>query len=198
MKNNNTIINDNMICLHKLLCKNECFDLMGRRKDNIKKYQELAPEKLHTHIRKNISIPKYMDMFLFENNISLSKLVQNAINIRIQESQVQTIKKDVEQNIKEKNIRKKIDEKQKEDPRFKQELQRARLILTQYFNALDLNDLIELDQKKQLILTDFPEMYVDVIRFETWYKKNIDTYHHIKAQYENPVERLIVIKNKYL
>jgi len=171
---------------------------MGKRKDSLKEYQELAPERLHTHIRKNISIPKYMDMFLFENNISLSKLVQNAINSRMQETQVQTIKKDVEQNIKEKNIRKRIDEKQKEDPRFKQELQRARLILTQYFNALDLNDVIELDQKKQLILTDFPEMYVDVIRFETWFKKNIDTYHQIKTQYKNPVERLIVIKNKYL
>ena len=170
---------------------------MGRRKDNLKKYQELTPEKLHTHIRKNISIPKYMDMFLFENNISLSKLVQNAINIRIQESQVQTIKKDVEQNIKEKNIRKKINEKHKEDPKFKQELQRARLILTQYFNALDVNDLIDLNHKKQLILTDFPEMYVDVVRFETWYQKNIDSYQHIKTQYDNPIERLIVIKNKY-
>ena len=138
---------------------------MGKRKDSLKEYQELAPEKLHTHIRKNISIPKYMDMFLFENNISLSKLVQNAINSRIQESQVQTIKKDVEQNIKEESIRKKINEKQKEDPKFKQELQRARLILTQYFNALDYDDLIDLDQKKQLILTDFPEMYVDIVRF---------------------------------
>lgn len=115
----------------------------------------------------------------------------------MQESQVQTIKKDVEQTIKERNIRKKIDEKQKENPNFKQELQRARLILTQYFKSLDLNDTIEMDQKKQLILTDFPEMYVDIVRFETWYKKNNDIYQLIKTQYENPVERLIVIKNKY-
>lgn len=170
---------------------------MGKRKDSLKEYQELAPEKLHTHVRKNISIPKYMDMFLFENKISLSKLVQNAINTRMQESQVQTIKKDVEQTIKEKNIRKKIDEKQKENPKFKQELQRAHLILTQYFKSLDINDTRGMDQKKQLILTDFPEMYVDVVRFETWHKKNNDIYQLIKTQYENPVERLIVIKNKY-
>jgi len=72
---------------------------MGTRKNNIEKYQDLTPEKLHTHIRKNISIPKYMDMFLYENKISLSKFVQNAINIRIQETQFQSLKKQVEQNV---------------------------------------------------------------------------------------------------
>ena len=110
---------------------------MGKRKDSIKAYHNLSPEELHTHVRKNISIPKYMDMFLFENKISLSKLVQNAIINRIDETQANTIKKDVEQSIKERTIQKKIQEKQQQDPQFKQELQRARLLLTQYFELLD-------------------------------------------------------------
>ena len=139
-----------------------------------------------------------MDLFLYENNISLSKLVQNAIITRMQESQAQAIKRNIEQTIKEKNIRRRIEEKQRENPQFKQELQRARLLLTQYFSALDLNNSTEMDQKKQLILTDFPELYVDIVRFETWYKKNIDHYQIMKTQYKNPVERLIMIKNKYL
>ena len=171
---------------------------MGKRKDSIKAYHDLSPEELHTHIRKNISIPKYMDMFLFENKISLSKLVQNAIITRMDETQANTIKKDVEQSIKERTIHKKIQEKQQQDPQFKQELQRARLLLTQYFELLDQHNPKDLDQKKQLILTDFPEMYVDIIRFETWYKNNIETYQTLKDTYENPVERLIMIKKNHL
>ena len=171
---------------------------MGKRKDSIKAYHNLSPEELHTHVRKNISIPKYMDMFLFENKISLSKLVQNAIINRIDETQANTIKKDVEQSIKERTIQKKIQEKQQQDPQFKQELQRARLLLTQYFELLDQHNYEDLNQKKQLILTDFPEMYVDIIRFETWYKNNVETYQTLKDSYENPVERLIIIKKNHL
>lgn len=171
---------------------------MGRRKSNIEEYQELSPEELHTHIRKNISIPKYMDMFLIENKISLSKLVQSAITERIQELQSQTIKNNVSKEMKNQFMRKKIQEKKKEKPHFQQELQRARLMLASYFNAIDKHDLNEIDQKKQVILTDFPEMYVDVIRFESWYKNNRELYDSMKNRFENPVERLIEIKKKYL
>jgi hypothetical protein len=170
---------------------------MGRHKNNVDKYYDLTPEKLHTHVRKNISIPKYMDLFLYENKISLSKLVQNAINNRIQETQFQLIKKEVEHNSKERSIRGQINKREKDNPNFKNELKRARLLLTQYFTSFDSSDHIGMDQKKQLILSDFPEMYVDIIRFENWYKENDNLYQSLKIQYENPVERLIAIKKEF-
>jgi hypothetical protein len=171
---------------------------MGQRKNNFDKYKKLNPEKLHTHVRKNISIPKYMDLFLYENKISLSKLVQNAINNRIQETQFQSIKKEVEQNTKERSIKRQINKQEKENPNFRNELKRARLLLTQYFASFDLNDLVGSDKKKQLILLDFPEMYVDIIKFENWYNENHILYKSLKTQYENPIERLIFIKKEFL
>ena len=170
---------------------------MGRRKNNLESYKHLSPEELYTHVRKNISIPKYMDAFLFEHKISLSKLVQNAIITRMDQEQKQIIRKEVKNEIEEKTIRKTIQEKKKENPNFEHELQRAKYLLSDYFNAFDAEQVEIANQKKQLIFSDFPEMYVDVIKFEQWYKKNMDSYHIFKQQFENPVERLINIKKKH-
>ena len=169
---------------------------MGKRKNSIDDYQTLSQEELYTHVRKNVSIPKYMDLFLYENNISLSKMVQSAITTRMGETQVQSIQKEIKESVKQQTMKITINEKQKQNPQFKQELQRARLLLTQYFDAFDEDDFSKTDQKKQLILSDFPEMYVDIIRFEQWYKTNANHYQSFQERIENPVERLIAIKNE--
>ena len=171
---------------------------MGRRKNNKKEYENLPPEELYTHVRKNISIPKYMDAFLYENNISLSKLVQNAIITRMNKEQKQSITKEVKYEMEGKIIRKKISEQKRKDPNFEHELQRAKFILTEYFSAFDQHQTSLKEQKKQLMFSDFPEMYVDVIKFEQWYNSNSQTYEIIKQQYKNPVERLITIKKRHL
>lgn len=170
---------------------------MGRKKDKTGLYNQLSPEELHTHIRKNISIPKYMDAFLYKHNISLSKLVQNAITNRMEHEQENIIKKDVHKELQEKKARKRLQEERKKNPEFENELKRARHILTTYFNAFDTNDTEALHRRKQLMLKEFPEMYVDVLKFETWYEKNQDNYELMKDRYENPVERLIRIKNRF-
>ena len=95
-------------------------------------------------------------------------------------------------------MQKTINDKQKRDPRFKQELKRARLLLTQFFEAFDQNNHQQTSQKKQLIFSDFPEMYVDIIKFEQWHKLNQESYNNYVDQFENPVERLIAIKKDYL
>jgi hypothetical protein len=115
----------------------------------------------------------------------------------MEESQTEQIKKRVKQNLKNQTIQQTIQEKQKKDPQFKQELHRARLLLTQYFNAFDTDDMDTIDMKKQLILSDFPEMYVDIIKFEQWQTKNKDHYPTYQDKYENPVERLIAIKQEW-
>ena len=193
----NFISNLMSLILHNKLCKivTELFN-MGKRKNRLKDYEELPPEEMYTHVRKNVSIPKYMDLFLYEHNISLSKLVQCAITNRIQEIQTERLEKQVKQSVKQQTARKTIQENQKQNPKFKQELLRARLLLTQYFNAFDKSDYEKTDLKKQLILSDFPEMYVDIIRFEQWEKSNPDYYQTFLAKYENPVERLIAIKQE--
>jgi len=170
---------------------------MGRRKNNLKEYENLPPEELYTHVRKNISIPKYMDAFLYEQNISLSKLVQNAIISRMNQEQKQNITKVVKGELEEKIIRKKISEQKKKDPNFEHELQRAKFILTEYFNAFDKHQTELKEQKKQLMFSDFPEMYVDVIKFEQWYTTNMQSYEMLRQQYDNPVERLITIKKRH-
>lgn len=167
---------------------------MGKRKNKARHYQDLSPEELYTHVRKNVSIPKYMDLFLYEHNISLSKLVQSAITTRMEKNQKEQIEKRVKKTINTKTARKTIQEKQKENPQFKQELHRARLLLSQYFNAFDSSDHEHTELKKQLILSDFPEMYVDIIRFEQWEQNNKNHYQSYIEKFENPVERLIAIK----
>jgi hypothetical protein len=170
---------------------------MGRKKDKTNVYNQLSPEELHTHIRKNISIPKYMDAFLYKNDISLSKLVQNAIITRMEQEQETIIKKDVHKEIQEKQARKRLQEERKKNPEFENELKRAKHVLTTYFNALDEQDTDALHRRKQLMLKEFPEMYVDVLKFESWYDQNKEQYDRMKDLYENPVERLIRIKNLY-
>lgn len=170
---------------------------MGRKKDKTTEYNKLSPEELHTHIRKNISIPKYMDAFLFEQNISLSKLVQNAIITRMEKEQKTIIKKDVHKEIQEKKARKRLQEERKKNPEFENELKRARQVLTIYFSAFDSDNTEALKRRKQLMLHEFPEMYVDVLKFENWYEQNHDQYEQMKQRYENPVERLIHIKNQF-
>jgi hypothetical protein len=171
---------------------------MGKRNNIIRDYHDLSSEELYTHVRKNVSIPKYMDLFLYEHDISLSKLVQSAITTRMEETQTEQIEKRVRQSVKKQTVKKTIQEKQKQNPGFKQELQRARLILTQYFNAFDTSDFETTNLHKQIILSDFPEMYVDIIRFEQWVKNNPNHYQMYQSQYENPVERLIAIKQECL
>ena len=170
---------------------------MGRKIDKTSEYNQLSPEELHTHIRKNISIPKYMDAFLCEQNISLSKLVQNAIIKRMEQEQETNVKKDVQKEIQEKKARKRIQEERRKNPEFENELKRAKHVLTTYFNAFDSNEIDAIERKKKLMLKEFPEMYVDVLKFEEWYEKNKETYYRMKAHYENPVERLIRIKNMF-
>ncbi|MDG6217925.1 MAG: hypothetical protein QCI00_00600 [Candidatus Thermoplasmatota archaeon] len=170
---------------------------MGQKKDKTKLYNTLSPEELHTHVRKNISIPKYMDAFLYENNISLSKLVQNAIISRIEHEKEATIKKDLHKEIKEKQTRKRLQEKRKKNPDFENELKRAKHILTIYFNAFDAEDSDAIHRRKQLMLKEFPEMYVDVLKFESWYEDNQEHYAQMKERYDNPVERLIHIKDRF-
>lgn len=170
---------------------------VGKRKDKTREYEALPPEKLHSHIRKNVSIPKYMDAFLYEHNISLSKLVQNAIIERMQQEQETFIKKDVEKQLKEKTIRKHIKEKQKNNPHFQHELLRAKQVLIDYFTAFDTKNILSMDQQKQYMFHDFPEMYVDVIKFEKWEKQHPSHYETLKQQYENPVERLVKIKQQF-
>lgn len=138
-----------------------------------------------------------MDAFLYKHNISLSKLVQNAITNRMEHEQENIIKKDVHKELQEKKARKRLQEERKKNPEFENELKRARHILTTYFNAFDTNDTEALHRRKQLMLKEFPEMYVDVLKFETWYEKNQDNYELMKDRYENPVERLIRIKNRF-
>jgi hypothetical protein len=170
---------------------------MGRKKDKTSIYNQLSPEELHTHVRKNISIPKYMDAFLYTNDISLSKLVQNAIISRMEKEQETVIKKDVHKDIQEKKARKRLQEERKKNPEFENELKRAKHVLTIYFNAFDANDPDALHRRKQLMLREFPEMYVDVLKFESWYEHNQDQYERLRDRYENPVERLIHIKNMF-
>ena len=170
------------------------YGIMGRRKDNRTKYDQLTPEQLHAHVRKNISIPKYMDSFLYEHHISLSKLVQHAIIERMTEAQANTIRKDFEKQQKQKTQKKRLAEEQKKNPNFNYELQRAKQLLNDYFTAFDHHDSSQIEKKKQIMLTDFPELYVDILRFEQWEEENKDQYQQIRTQYENVVERLINIK----
>ncbi len=170
---------------------------MGKKKDKTQIYNQLSPEELHNHIRKNISIPKYMDAFLYNHNISLSKLVQNAIITRMEQEQVTIIKKDAYKEIQEKQAKKRLQQERRNNPDFENELKRAKHVLTFYFNAFDNQDTEALHRRKQLMLKEFPEMYVDVLKFETWFEQNQDLYEQMKQRYDNPVERLIRIKNMF-
>ena len=170
---------------------------MGRKKDKTQAYKQLSPEELHTHIRKNISIPKYMDAFLYKHDISLSKLVQNAIVARMEDEQELIIKKDVHKEIQEKQARKRLQQERRNNPEFENELKRAKHMLTNYFNAFDDQNAEALHRRKQIMLKEFPEMYVDVIKFETWHEHNQNQYEIMKERYDNPVERLIRIKNMF-
>ncbi len=171
---------------------------MGKRNDKTKTYEQLQPEELHAHVRKNISIPKYMDAFLYKQNISLSKLVQSAINQRMEEQQKEFLKKDVKKELHQQSIKKHLSQKQKKDPQFTHELHRAKQVLTNYFNAFDSRDMETVEKQKQEMLKNFPEMYVDILKFEQWETKHRQYYFTIRQQYENVVERLVKIKKQYL
>jgi len=171
---------------------------MGRRKDKTKTYEELQPEELHAHVRKNISIPKYMDAFLYKQNISLSKFVQSAIKQRMGEQQKEFLKKDVKKELQQESIKKHISQKQRKNPQFTHELQRAKQILTTYFNAFDVQDKQTTEKQKQHMLKEFPEMYVDILKFEQWETKHRQYYFTIRQQYDNVIERLVKIKKQYL
>ena len=170
---------------------------LGKRVDKTDMYDHLSPEELHTHVRKNVSIPKYMDLFLFNHNISLSKLAQNAILDRMQEEQTTEIRKDVKKEITHQVFKKKITQEQKKDPRFSQKIQQAKQVFLDYFKAVDTMNESEMTDLKQIILADFPEMYVDIIKFEKWYATHHVLYEKLKKEYPNPVERLLKIKKHW-
>ena len=132
-----------------------------------------------------------------DKNISLSKLVQNAIIERMRGEQETYIKKDVEKQIKEKTIQKHIKDRQKENPQFSDDLLRAKQVLIDYFTAFDSDDRSICDKQKQYMFHDFPEMYVDVVKFEKWQQQNKNIYHTMKKRYENPVERIVKIKQQF-
>lgn len=168
---------------------------MGKRIDRTELYARLSPEELHTHVRKNISIPKYMDAFLYEHNISLSKLVQNAIEERMKEEQKTEVEKAIELEYRRKIAERRIAEEKRKNPRFEQKLLQAKQLLKQYFNALDQNSSTE--EYKQKMLREFPELYIDISRFEQWKKDNEERYQILKENIYNPIERLIQIKREY-
>lgn len=138
-----------------------------------------------------------MDAFLYKHNISLSKLVQNAIEERMHQEQKTAVEKEIETHYKRKIVEKRIDHERRKNPKFERELFRAKQLLKEYFTALDTGDLITTEKYKTQMLQDFPEMYVDVIKFEQWKKQNEYLYREMKEQYENVVERLVRIKQKF-
>ena len=138
-----------------------------------------------------------MDLFLFNHNISLSKLAQNAILDRMQEEQSTEIRKDVKKEITQQVLKKKITKEQRNDPRFSQKIQQAKQIFLDYFKAVDAMNDEDMAELKQIILADFPEMYVDIIKFEKWYTTHHVAYEKLKTQYVNPVERLLEIKKHW-
>ncbi|RLF41783.1 MAG: hypothetical protein DRN12_02290 [Thermoplasmata archaeon] len=168
---------------------------MGKRIDKSELYAKLSPEELHTHVRKNISIPKYMDAFLYEHNISLSKLVQNAIKKRMLEEQKTEVEKAIELDYRRRIAEKRIAEEKRKDPKFEQKLLQAKQLLRQYFNALDQG--LPVENYKQQMLKGFPELYIDISRFEEWKKNNEGMYKILKEEIHNPIERLIRIKKEY-
>jgi hypothetical protein len=171
---------------------------MGKIKNKNKQYEQLEPEEMFSYVRKNISIPKYMDAFLYQKNISLSKLVQNAISQRIQDEQEKTIEKRVKKITQQKKLHNHYEKERKKNPNLEWDLERARRILTKYFLAMEQHDEIALERQKQVLLKEFPDLYLDIIKFEKWKETNESQYDLMKEKYENPVERLVRIKSTFL
>ena len=170
---------------------------MGKIINKNKQYENLKPEEMFSYVRKNISIPKYMDAFLYQNNISLSKLVQNAISQRIQEEQEKTVEKKVKKITQQKKLHNHYEKERKKNPNLEWDLERARRILTKYFLALETKDEITIERQKQVLLKDFPDLYLDIVKFEKWKESNESEYNLMTEKYENPVERLIRIKSTF-
>ena len=116
----------------------------------------------------------------------------------MQQEQKKSLQKEIIQEHDEKTVRKKINMRRKGNPNFDNELQRAKFLVGEYFSAFDENDMYESDIKKQVMLSDYPELYVDIIKFEKWYKKNQELYFDMKEKINNPVERLIRIKKLFM
>ncbi len=167
---------------------------MGRRRNVIQLYADLPPEELHTHVRKNISIPKYMDIFLYEHNISLSKLVQKAIEDRMREEEKNRVEREIRRDYQRRLAERKIAEERKKNPRFEQKLLRAKQLVKTYFDSLDNNNRSVMEECKQEMLREYPELYVDISRFENWLEENREGYEKLKIEFRNPVERLIQVK----
>ena len=139
-----------------------------------------------------------MDAFLYRHKISLSKLVQNAITERMQQIQKTAIEKEIDAHHKRRLMEKQIATEQVKNPKFEKNLFKAKQTLEKYFNAFDIEDIPTAEHYKIQMLQQFPEMYVDVIKFEQWKKQNVHRYQEMKDTYDNVVERLIRIKNEYL
>ena len=180
--------------LHKITVGSK---IMGKILDKNQHYKNLKPEEMFSYVRKNISIPKYMDIFLYKNKISLSKLVQNAITLRIQEEQEKSIEKKVIRITQQKKLQDHYEKERKKNPNLDWDLERAKRILTKYFLAYETNDETAITREKSLLSKEFPDLYLDIIKFENWKIKNENDYQIMKEKYENPVERLIRIKSTF-
>ena len=170
---------------------------MGKRKNVIQLYADLSPEELHTHVRKNISIPKYMDIFLYEHNISLSKLVQKAIEDRMREEEKNRVEREIRRDYQRRLAERRLAEERKKNPRFEQKLLRAKQLVKNYFESLDNDERDIMDRCKQEMLKEYPELYVDISRFEDWLKDNEDRYERLRVEFRNPVERLLQVKRLF-
>jgi hypothetical protein len=171
---------------------------MGKVKNKVKQYEGLPPEDMLTFVRRNISIPKYMDVFLYTQKISLSKLVQNAIIERMNEEEAKTVGKKVKEEVQRKKIQKQLVQEKRKNPNLEWDLERAKRLLGAYFTHYDSKNIEEAERQKQILLQEFSDLYLDVVRFERWRQDHEDDYRLMREKYKDPVERLIRIKTDFL
>jgi len=171
---------------------------VGKVKNKVKQFEGLSPEELLSFVRRNISIPKYMDVFLYTHKISLSKLVQTAIIDRMKEEEGKTVEKQVKEETQRKKIQQQFAQEKRKNPNFEWDLERAKRLLSMYFTHYDKGDIEEAERQKQILLQEFSDLYLDVVRFERWRHDHEKDYMLMKERYANPVERLVRIKTDYL
>ena len=139
-----------------------------------------------------------MDVFLYTHKISLSKLVQNAIIDRMKEEEGKTVEKQVKEETQRKKIQQQLAQEKRKNPNFAWDLERAKRLLSIYFNHYDDGNIEEAERQKQILLQEFSDLYLDVVRFERWRQDHEEDYILMKDKYTNPVERLVRIKTDFL
>ena len=139
-----------------------------------------------------------MDVFLYTHKISLSKLVQNAIIDRMKEEEEKTVEKQVKEETQRKKIQQQLAQEKRKNPNFAWDLERAKRLLSTYFNHYDKGNIEEAERQKQILLQEFSDLYLDIVRFERWRQDHEEDYILMKEKYTNPVERLVRIKTDFL